>query len=749
MVDWVHILRRRGAWVAACIMLLAAPAFALDEIPAVQPDYDTSSGGIMLPHKNSYFPKQKSVKGVAKMDKNAPLTMEADSMGFDSENHIAIAKGNVTVVQGLYVLKADQIIYYQEKNLVVAEGHVSALQPSGDIYFSDTAQMTDDMSQGIMQQFQARMTDSSVFAANEAHKINAGVTKLSQGTYTPCKLCDNLPPFWQLRANKIRVDEANEKITYHDASVELEGVPVLYTPYMSQPTPDSSAKSGFLTPEYFSNSNLGRGTRTPYYLRLSEDKDVTITPWFMVDQAWLLQGDYRQLTDHGNYSLQFSATDPDALDSNGNKTSGNEFRGHIYAKGVEDLTDDSRIGFDINRATDDTYLRRYGFGSQALLFSRAYAEADEQRNYIIAQAISIQGMLATDNSRTTPQVLPNIDGYYETKPDDNGIRYHVAGDVQALTRDIGASQNRVSSAVGASLPTITGDGEVITTSLNLRQDVYQLDDVPVAGEPDFTGTKARTIPQASLQWQDPLIKSTTAGDAITIEPIMLAVAQPTGENPVEIDNEDNTLVELSDTNIFSTDRMPGLDTVDSGSRVAYGARAQYLFAAGESIDGLLGQNYSFNDTPFPNSTTPGKHISDYIGRIGFDAQPVNIAYRFGLSPDSLAANRNEVSFTFNRPWLNLQADYRALNHNQYLNDSKEATLYAKTPLGEEWDIYGSGRRDLVLDQMIAAAMGIVYHNDCFAVTLQGLRNYTRDRDIEPDTQFTLRVAFKNIGEFGD
>ena len=726
-------------------MLAATPALAYDE---VQPNYDENSGGLIMPHKFTYFPKQKAPPA-PKIDPNAPLTLEADAMAYDKDNQIVIAKGNVTVVQGPYILKADQITYYQAKDIVVAEGHVSILQPSGDIYFADIVQLQDDMSRGVAKNFQARMSDNSVFAANEAHKINPAVTKLNDGVYTPCKLCDDLAPFWQIEAHKIRIDQAEEKITYHDASVEFLGQPLLYTPYMSQPTPDSGAKSGFLAPEYFSNSNLGRGARVPYYLRLDDDKDLLLEPWLMFDQASLLEGTYRQVTDHGNYNVQFSATDPNRLDANGNEIPGNEFRGHIFATGTEDIGDHSSLGFDINRTTDDTYLRRYDFGSQALLFSRIYAEAAEQRNYIMAQSIAIQGLQVTDNSRTTPFILPTIDGYYETKPDDNGIRYHISGDAQSLTRDVGANQNRVSSTIGASLPLITDDGQVFTTTLNLRQDIYNLSDVPVAGQPDFSGDILRTIPQAALQWEYPLIKPTAEGDSITISPIVLAVAQPTAGNPLQLDNEDNTLVELSDMNIFSLDRMPGLDTIDSGSRVAYGGRAQYLFAAGESLSMMLGQNYSFADTPFPNSTTPGKNFSDYVGSFGFDAKPVNIAYRFGINPETFINDRSEVSASFTRPWLTMEVDYDALHDNQYLPDSKEITLYGKTPLATEWDIYGSARRDLELDQMIAAAGGLVYHNDCFSLTLQGLRTYTRDRDVAPDTQVTLRVGFKNIGDFGD
>lgn len=740
MVNWT--ISARNATAALMVLVACLPAMAQE-----------TQTGLILPEDEPMFKKGKplnAIGGVAKPDSDEPITMEADTVGYDKDNGIAIANGHVTVVQGAYVLNADKISYYQQKGIVIAEGNVSVLQPTGDVYFADRAQLKDDMQQGVINNFKARMADNSVFAAMEARKVDAATTKLKKAVYTPCKLCETAAPFWQIKASEMTVDEKEEEIIYRNARMEMGGIPVIYTPYLSQPTPDAAGRSGVLTPEYSSSSNLGKTVKVPYYWRIDQDKDITLTPWYMSEEDWLLQGDYRQLTDNGDYKVAFSATNPTKRDGFGNKTQGSEFRGHIYALGEENLTDYSRLGFDINRTTDDTYVRRYGFGSQPVLFSRIYAETAEKRNFALAQGLSIQGLRATDNPDTTPTVVPTIEAYYETKPFDSGLKLHAFGDVQSLSRDIGSDQRRVSVTAGGSLPYVTEGGHVITTTVNLRQDVYNVSDVFTPSDPSFDGTIERTIPQGAVEWRYPLIKPMESGDSITVEPIVLAVAQPNGGNPVEIPNEDNTLIELSDSNLFSLNRMPGLDTVDSGTRAAYGVRSQYLFAGGESIDTLFGQNYSVSDdTPFPNSTTPGQNASDYIGRIGLYADPLELAYRFAFDHESLSSNRTEFSLGFRKPWLNVVTTYRALDNNRYLRDSEEATAYVSMPLAEEWSIFGSARRDLVLDQMIAAGTGLTYHNECFSLMLQGLRTYTRDRDIEPDTAITLRVGFKNLGEFGD
>lgn len=682
-------------------------------------------------------------------DENEPVTLQADEMGYDKENGIVVARGHVEVVQGAQILNAEQLTYFQNLNLVQATGDVSILQPTGDVYFADYVELKDNMKSGVIRNFRARLSDDSVFAANEAYKINQNVTEMKKAAYTPCKLCEGKSPFWQLKASNVRIDQVDERVTYKNARMEIMGMPVAYTPRFSHPTPDAQAKSGFLTPSYSTTSNLGTIVRVPYYWRIAPDKDLMLTPWYSTTEGPLLEGEYRQLTDNGDYKMQFSGTYPDEINSLGQASGGNEFRGHILAQGVENLSAFSRVGFDINRASDDTYMRRYHFGeNERVLFSRVYAEAARDRNYAIAQGLAIQGLRATDNSDITPLVLPTLEGYYETAPYDSGLRLHAFANAQSLTRDMGVDQHRLSVTGGASLPMVTDGGQLFTATVNLRQDVYSVQDVALASGGNYDGGKGRTIPQAALEWRYPLIRA-SGGDAFTIEPIVLAVAQPNGLNPEEIPNEDNTLPELTDTNLFAIDRMPGLDTIDSGSRLAYGFRSQYLFSSGQSIDTLLGQNYNASDTPFPNSNSPDENLSDIIGRVALNYAPFMIGYRFALDRTSMEANRNELSFDYsNREGYRLGAIYRSLANNPYVSDSEEAVGYGTLPLSDEWTLFGQARRDLELNQMIATNGGLLYRNECFSLLLQTLRTYTRDRDIEPATEYTLRVGFKNLGEFG-
>ncbi|OYW14129.1 MAG: hypothetical protein B7X02_00735 [Rhodospirillales bacterium 12-54-5] len=736
------VLRRRG--IAA---MLLGVALGLGIHPAAW-----AASGIVRQSIQEIFPtaKNPNAKANVKPAPDAPVTIEADSMGYDKDAQIVVAVGNVVVVQGDYVLRADKLTYFQRMDRVEAQGNVSVLQPSGDVYFADKAQLNEGIKTGVIQAFQARLSDNSVLAANDARKESAAVTVLNKAVYSPCKICEGVAPFWQLKSGDMRIDEAKEKITYHDTQLEMFGVPAFYSPYLSGPTPNAEAQSGILTPTYSSGGNLGTNVKIPYYWRIADNKDVTLTPWFFSNDNPLLEADYRQLTDHGHYSIQLSGTDAQKFDSTGAAVAGTQFRGAVSAQGEESVADYSRVGFDINRSSDQTYLQRYGIGGgeNGVLFSRVYAESAVQRNYASIEGLGIQGLRTTDNRKTTPQVAPTLDGYYETTPLENGMRFHVAGNAQSLMRETGANQRRLSVTTGASYPYVTDNGQVINASTSLRQDLYDVDHVTLAGGSNFNGTEERTIPQGALQWRYPFVRALGSG-AMTIEPIILGVAQPNSGNPPQIENEDSRALELSDTNLFDIDRVPGYDVVDSGGRLAYGLRSEYMLSGGEAIDALLGQNYSFdNNTPFPNSTKAGTNASDIIGRFGFTVRPIIIAYRFAVGENDGSLNRSSLSGEFTKPWLDWVLAYNSVKNNSYIPNSEEIYSKATVPLTDVWKVYASGTRDLELDRMTYLGGGIIFHNECFDFTLDGLRDYTQDRDVGPSTSVTFRVGFKNLGVFG-
>src|SRR5690606_145129 len=140
-------------------------------------------------------------------------------------------------------------------------------------------------------------------------------------------------------------------IEYRDAWMEIYGIPVMYTPYLSHPDPTVKRKSGFLSPSFGLSEELGFHTQIPYFWAIGPDKDATIAPIFTGRQGLVMVGQYRQRVVDGELRLDGSATYAErGRVSGGVGEVEKEFRGHVDATGRFDIDDHWRWGFDVDRA---------------------------------------------------------------------------------------------------------------------------------------------------------------------------------------------------------------------------------------------------------------------------------------------------------------------------------------------------------------------------------------------------------------
>src|SRR5439155_549711 len=194
---------------------------------------------------NSLF-KQKS-------DKNAPVVFQADEVEYDDKLALTVAKGHVEISQSGQVLLADTVTYNQRTDTVSASGHVSLLLPTGEVVFADFMELRDSMNNAFAENVRLLLSDRSRLAANAVRRINGNRLELRRGVYSPCDLCKSdptAPPAWQLKAREVSDDKELKLIEFRDAVIEVDGWPVFYTPYLSEPEPSVKRKSGFLMPSF-------------------------------------------------------------------------------------------------------------------------------------------------------------------------------------------------------------------------------------------------------------------------------------------------------------------------------------------------------------------------------------------------------------------------------------------------------------------------------------------------------------------
>lgn len=701
-----------------------------------------------------------------------PVVFSADEVQYDEDLGLVVAKGHVELSQRDQILLADTVTYNQRADVVTASGHVSLLQPTGDVVFADFVELHDDMRDGFIRNVRMLLSDRSRVAGNTARRIEGNRLEIRRGVYSPCELCakdPTRPPIWQIKAEEVTDDKRTQVVEYRDATMEIAGVPVLWSPYFSHPDPSVKRASGFLAPSIGAfSTNLGSHLTLPYYWAISPDKDATFTPMFTTEAGTYLGGEYRQRFGNGRLttdgSITFGSKSSTAIDTE--PVGG--VRGHLFANGELDLNENWRTGLDIERASDQTYLLRYRVPSPLnFLTSHVYGENFGTQSYGNVSAWVFQSLRPGIGDSTEPMALPVADYQWIGQPDTIGGRLALEGNALNLVRIQGTNERRLSLGSEWRLPFEGAIGDRYGLTLALRGDGYHSDNLPIdttgpATESTFAG---RLFPQLAFSWRYPWVRR-GEGYSQLIEPLAMVAAAPRGLNPSTIPNEDSQGFEFDETSLFLRNRFPGFDRVDSGQRVDYGLRAGIYGDGGGSTRLLVGQSYQFEVNPnFLPGSGLDHHLSDVVGRVTVSPAPyLDLIYRFRLDHADLGLRRQEVTAAVGPANLRMSLSYiqiEAIPGVPELPKRKQVVASLSAGLTRYWSVQLVGTRDFApspipgpaattvgTTETLNSGISLTYRDECIAFITSLTQSGIRTGDVKPGTALVFSVVFKNLGDVG-
>ncbi len=699
-------------------------------------------------------------------DASVPVDFSADSLQHDDATNTVTARGNVELSQGGRILKADEIVYSVDQDAVTARGNVVLLETTGDVYFAEEVAFTDQMRDGYVKALKATMADGSRFWAKEGERKAGTKTTMTDAGYTPCEPCKNDPgadPAWQILAGEVHHDQDLQRISYHDARMELWGVPVLYTPYFSHPDGTVKQKSGFLTPSVGYDSDLGLMLTNSYYFALSPHYDATLGVTAMTQHGPLLSGEYRHRFENASLETSGSVTRSSRTDDVGETDvrQDDEWRGHMFAEGLWNIDDQWRAGMELEIASDDQYLRQYDFSNKDVLENEIFLERFSGRNYAVSRVLAFQDLRIATERTDQPDIFPEVNASFLGDPGQTlGGRWGLDFSALNLRREAGGQDmTRMVGQAGWQRRLVSDFGLVNTVDLKARGDVYYTHDrdvAPAGSGRSGDGSEVRGFAQAHMVSSYPLVKPLEKAD-IVIEPIAaLTLAPSIHAETGNIPNEDSQDVQVDASNLFEANRFPGLDRIEDNSRATYGIRTGVHGHEGSRAEIFVGQSHRFDslgdDNPFPGGSGLAEKKSDLVGQITASYKNrFSLDYRFQLDEHDLSSRRHEVEAHVTAGRVELASRYlyaRSLegtNQDETREQIQAGVSYRAT---DAWRVRSSITQDLGDDPgMRKADLGLDYTGQCltFSGTLE--RNLARDSSGESSTEIMFRMGFRNIGEF--
>ncbi len=684
-------------------------------------------------------------------DTNQSMLLKSDNLDYDKKTGQATATGNVEIYFDKYTVQADRVTYSPNRDIMTASGNVVMTEPNGNVIYAKSVRLSDKFREGDVQTLYTVFTNQARLAAASATREEGNTTVFSKVIYSACKACEKnkgKPLLWQIKADKVVHDKKERTITYENARLEFFGVPVLYVPKFSHADPTVKRKSGFLTPSFTFSDQFGSGVTVPYFWNIAPNTDLTFSPTITTKQGVLADVEFRQRLTNGSYSIRPIGIYQ--LNPSNTSPGDKRFRGALFSDGEFNITNNWKWGWDVEVASDDTFLRRYNIKEENVLISQAYLTGLKDRNYFDARSYYFQGLRTTDNADTTPYVLPAVESNYTLDDTVLGGEVNVDTNFFNIERKTGADSTRLSTTVSWRKTIKTSSGVVVTPFAQGRGDLYRTNNA-IAGQD--AEVFARVMPVGGVDVRMPWAKATNSGLHV-IEPVAQLIVRPNETKASRIPNEDSQSFEFGTTNLFSIDKFAGVDRFEGGTRANVGL--SYTYTANDSdvwMRAVVGQSFQIaGKNSFGADTGLENDSSDYVGELY--VQPTNnilMSARVRLDQEDFSIKRSELAVSGRFKKVSGSVAYTNLAAAPAFGETSASEVInasARLQLTKEWSAFGNIYYDINRGFRLRDGIGVSYENECIIMSLAYRETFAEDRDLEPEKSVFFQITLKTIGGTG-
>ena len=654
-----------------------------------------------------------------------------------------------------------------------ATGNIAVTNPAGDIAYGDSIDLTDALKDGVVENMLVVLDRGGRLAAQQGTRQDDGTIVVEDAAYTPCPVTNpqGCPksPSWKITAVRVVYRPDKRRIYYKGAKLHLLGLPALPLPELSNPVGDKG-ESGLLSPIIRLSRVNGLELATPYYIGLSQNRGLTITPHIFSSVLPMIQAQYDTLGTHGSFRITGYATASRRSDDNtiaslydtGADTE-QAFRGYIDGIGRYQLTPAWSISGSLRLVTDPTFLRRYDISTDDRLRSTVKVEHIDRDSYLGIAGWYVETLRVGDVQAMQPIAVPEIDYRRRVADPLLGGVFTFQANTLGITRSEGQDTQRGFVAAEWDLTRLTRFGQMVTLTALVRGDAYHTSNVLASPAiySGLAGFHTRTIETAAIDVKWPFIGEFLGGTQ-RLTPRIQLVATPYVDN-ISIPNEDSRAVDLEDTNLFSLNRFPGYDRYEDSSRVTYGAEWALDFP-GLTIDSVIGQSYRLSNRSsiLYQGTGLSDRLSDIVGRTEVRYRDfVSFTLRYRVDKSDFTVRRNEVDVTVGSRQTYVTAGYLRLNRDIFpsiedLEDHEEVRLAGRVQISRFWSAFASTIIDLtgrdedplsISDGFspVRHRVGVQYQDDCMRLGFTWRRDYVNTGDAKAGNTFQLTLALTNLG----
>ncbi|MGB0958773.1 MAG: LPS-assembly protein LptD [Halocynthiibacter sp.] len=665
-----------------------------------------------------------------------PAALVADQITVTASGSVE-ATGSVEIFQDGTTLKAQNLTYDPQSETLTIKGPITLKSADGTRILASEAELNRGLREGIIKGARILIGDRMQVASSEYYHEQGRYAQFRKTVASSCKICTNSPtPIWHIRSKRIIHDRLEKQLYFDEPSVYVLGVPVFYAPRLRFPDPTLKRATGLLAPELRVSTLLGTQILTPYFFKLGEHKDLTLTPQIS-SKTKTLNYQYRQAFHSGQLSIKGAVSDDDLVAGT---------RSYIEAYGEFDLARDYTLKFQVQDSSDRDYISNYSFPPSNRLQSHVTLQRTRRDKHVDAGVYHVHSLRQSEINDDLPHDFINFD--YRQRLFPNAI----GGEVELSATGIAAQRDSTIDVTGRDFSRISlrADwnrrwqlplGIVAHTEAQLGSDTFWVNQDSTYSQSALN--RDHIVGGVELRW--PWQRQSADGSSNIIEPVMqLHWAQ---SNNAKTPNENATRNGFDEGNLFGFSRFSGEDLIEDGFRASLGTTWThrstddriYALSLGRVIygDKQTGLNQATSPNGKKSSWVASSHVA-FNSDFTFNARALfNDKFQASKIDARLAWTNDKNTVVSNLIWLRKDPDFAG-------SKNAELELAAARRISRHWTMRADIRYNIVERVATNREVGLEYRNECVKLNSKINQRYSASTKQKLDTQFRISVEFLGL-----
>jgi len=327
------------------------------------------------------------------------IHIKADAMDHGQSDGLFSARGNVVVTwQGL-TLVADRAVYDSNYHILLASGNIT-VSKGNDVLKGQS--LTLNLESGRAEMDQATLTIPESNLSFTGEKIIRESESEFQVSSTELTTCDLPDPSWKFGADKLNVNVLGYA-TGRNIVFYIKDVPVMYLPWIAFPVVREK-KTGLLFPKMGYSNARGAQLDIPAYWVISPSQDLLFDLDLLSKRGVGTGLDYRYIRTRGSEGHLGGYQIYDVLKD--------RWRWQVGQSHKEIFSQDANLRMDVNLTGDRSFLE--DFGEKSGDYNRQSTDTTINvlkawQHYALTSYLHYsEDLYATDN-RATVQTLPAVE----------------------------------------------------------------------------------------------------------------------------------------------------------------------------------------------------------------------------------------------------------------------------------------------------------------------------------------------------